>query len=75
MNIGKISFIISIVSLLLMLVTFNLNPIIISGVLGLPGVHVFILFVIFIISLLISILTITVRAFSNKMKKHPNNKT
>lgn len=69
MNIAKVSFIISMVSLVLMLVTFNINPTVITGVAGVPGSHVFLFFTIFIISLLISILAIIVRAVSDKVKE------
>lgn len=69
MNIAKVSFIISIVSLVLMLATFNINPTVITGVAGIPRGHVCLFFAIFIISLLISILAIIVRAVSDKVKE------
>lgn len=69
MSVAKISFIISMVSLLLMIVTFGIDPIIISGVAGLPGEHVFIFFAVFVISLLISILSIIMTSISDRMNK------
>lgn len=67
-KIAKISFIIAVVSLLLMLVTFYLNPIFVSEIDWIPGVHVLIFFASFIFSLLISILAITIALIKNKSK-------
>lgn len=67
-KIAKIFFIIAVVSLLLMLVTFYLNPIFISEIDWIPGVHVLIFFALFIFSLLICILSITIALIKNKSK-------
>lgn len=67
-KIAKTFFIFAMVSLLLMLVTFYLNPIFISEIDWIPGVHVLIFFALFIFSLLISILAITIASIKNKSK-------
>lgn len=68
-KIAKIFFVIAVVSLLLMLVTFYLNPIFVSEIDWIPGVHVPIFFALFIFSLLISILAITIASIKKSKNK------